>query len=132
MKKRHPNSKLNGILWIVQTILFLLFISGAGMKLFLPAEKLASMWPWTTANGNLVILTGILDGLVAFGLIFPIMTNIAPKLTFFAALGASSLMIGAIALHVERGEAENIGINVFALLAALFVAWGRKSAAMVK
>ncbi|WP_039867177.1 DoxX family protein [Pedobacter sp. BAL39] len=128
MEIRQYTSKTHNItLWIAQIILFLLFISGAVTKLFFPAEKLAAMWPWTAVNGNLVILTGILDALAAFGLILPMMTGIAPKLTFFAALGAAGLMMGAIVFHIGRGEAEHIGINVFTLLVALFIAWNRKS-----
>ena len=127
MKKLPQTSnKLNIALWTAQIILFLLFISGAGMKLFIPADNLAAMWPWTADNRNLVIFTGILDALAAFGLILPMITGIAPKLTFYAALSAALLMIAAIVFHVSRGEAGQIGINVFALVLTLFIAWGRK------
>jgi len=84
------------------------------------------MWPWTAGNRNLVIFTGILDTLAAIGLIVPKITGTAPKLTFYAALGAAALMLGAIKFHVGRGEAGQIGINVFALVLALFTARGRK------
>ena len=127
MKKLQPTSnKLNIALWTAQIIIFLLFISGAGMKLFIPADNLAAMWPWTADNRNLVIFTGVLDALAAFGLILPMITGIAPKLTFYAAIGASALMIAAIVFHVSRGEAGQIGINVFALVLTLFISWGRK------
>jgi len=117
---------LNISLWSGQVILFILFVSGAVTKLLLPAERLAAMWPWTVENHTLVILTGILDVLAAIGVILPMITGIAPRLTFYAALGAASLMIAAIIFHISRGEAGQIGINVFALVLALFVAWGRK------
>jgi hypothetical protein len=112
-------------LWIAQGLLAALFISGAAMKFFMPADRLAAMWPWTAGNRKLVMLTGIFDALVGFGLILPGFFGIMPQLTFYAALGAIALMAGAIIFHIYRGEAAQIGINVITLAAAAFIAWGR-------
>lgn len=126
MKNQNTMSKnLNIILWIAQGLLAALFLSGAGMKLFMPADKLAAMWPWTAANRSLVIITGVFDGLIGLGLVLPMLFGFMPQLTFYAAIGAILLMIAAILFHVSRGEASQIGINVFALIAAIFIAWGR-------
>lgn len=126
MRTPQPLTKILTIfLWIAQSLLAALFLSGAAMKLFMPADKLATMWPWTADHRNLVILTGILDGLVGFGLLLPGLFGILPQLTFYAALGAVVLMLAAITFHVYRGEASQIGINIFALFVALFIVWGR-------
>ncbi len=127
MKAQAPISKaLTVTLWIAQGLLAALFLYSAGMKLFMPADKLAAMWPWTGENRKLVLFTAILDLMAGLGLILPVLLNILPGLTLYAALGAIVLMIAAIIFHVSRGEASLIGLNIFALLAAVFVAWGRR------
>ena len=127
MKAQAPISKaLTVTLWIAQGLLAALFLYSAGMKLLMPADKLAAMWPWTAGNHGLVVLTAILDIMAGLGLILPVLLNILPGLTFYAALGAIALMAAAIIFHVSRGEASLIGLNIFALLAAVFVAWGRR------
>ena len=113
-------------LWTAQVLLAALFLSGAIMKLTMPADKLAAMWQWTAANRKLVTLTGILDAMVGLVLILPGLLGIYPQLTFYAALGAIALMISAIVFHISRNEASQIGINIFALVAAVFIAWGRR------
>jgi hypothetical protein len=124
--QQHLSKTLTISLWTVQLLLATLFLSGAAMKLFMPADKLAAMWPWTAENRRLVILTGIPDGLAGLGLVLPGLLGILPRLTFYAALGAVALMIAAIIFHVYRGEAPQIGVNIFALFAALFIVWGRR------
>jgi len=113
------------LLWIAQGLLATLFLSGAGMKFLMPADKLAGMWPWTAGSYKLVLITGVLDALVGLGLILPGLFGIMPQLTFYAALGTIALMIGAIIFHVSRGEGRQTGINLIALVVALFIAWGR-------
>lgn len=114
------------ILWIAQVVLALGMLSGALMKFFQPADKLAQMWPWTANNHQLVIITGILDLLACIGLILPALLRIRPCLTIYAAYGTMALMVAASVFHIYRGEASKIGINIFFLLLALFIAWGRK------
>lgn len=116
----------NIILWLAQGILASGFIWAASMKLFQSPEKLEEMWPWTAENGMLVKLTGVLDLLAGLGLILPGLLKWNPKLTIFAAYGTILLMIAASIFHISRGEASQIGINVFFLVLATFIAWGRK------
>jgi hypothetical protein len=48
MKSNNTLSKgLTIALWGAQILLSGLLFWAAAMKLFLPAEKLAAMWPWT-------------------------------------------------------------------------------------
>jgi hypothetical protein len=126
MTNEQKKSKtLNILLWTAQIILATGFAWAAFMKLFQPAEKLAAMWPWTAANPGLVKLTGVLDLLAGIGLILPALLHIQPKLTVFAAYGTILLMIAASIFHIARGEASQIGINVFFAAVAAFIVWGR-------
>jgi putative oxidoreductase len=73
-----------------------------------------------------VKLTGILDLLAGLGLVLPGLFRIQPKLTVYAAYGIIALMIAASIFHISRGEASLIGVNIFFLAVAAFVAWGRR------
>lgn len=118
---------MNTILWIAQAVLSLGFIWAGLMKLFQPADKLAAMWPWTIDNPQLVTLTGVLDLLAGVGLVLPALFGIQPRLTVFAAYGTIALMIAASVFHVSRGEASEIGVNIFFAMIAVFIIWGRTS-----
>ncbi|MFM2386386.1 MAG: hypothetical protein RL660_1143 [Bacteroidota bacterium] len=119
------------LLWAAQVMLALVFMWGAYIKLFQPMEEAAKMLPWTKDNPALLIFTGLLDLLGAFGIVLPAATKIQPKLTVFAAYGIVALMISASIFHISRGETSLIGMNIFFLLLALFVAWGRSKKAPI-
>jgi len=116
---------LNIFLWIVQGLLTGMLLWAAATKLFSPADKLAAMWPWTEQNRALVKLTGVLDAVAALGIVLPGVLGIMPWLTVYAARGTAALMIAAIVFHISRRESKQIGINIFVLVAVLFIAWGR-------
>lgn len=127
MKSNNTLSKgLATALGGAQVLLSGLLFWAAAMKLFLPVEKLAAMWPWTSKNPKLVILTGLLDALAGLGLVLPGSQNIMPRITFIAACGIITLMLAAMIFHISRGEASLIGFNVFMLVVAVFIAWGRR------
>lgn len=117
---------MNVFLWIAQVLLALSLIWAAWMKLLSPKNELALMWPWTADHPGLVRLTGWLDLLAGFGLILPGLFGVFRKLTVYAALGVVVLMLAAGIFHIARGETSSIGINVFFVLMAAFIAWGRK------
>ncbi|TYP97533.1 DoxX-like protein [Tenacibaculum adriaticum] len=124
------NSKvLNITLWIFQILLAVTFIWASAMKLFQP-NKLP--WLWTKENPELVTSTGILDVLAGFGLILPSLLRIQPKMTIYAAYGTIALMISASIFHIMRGEGNQIGFNIFVLLSAIFIAWGRLKKAPIE
>ena len=120
-----PPKALNIASWVCQILLALTFVWAAGMKLFQPIEELAQMWPWTADNPTLTRITGVFDLLAGLGLVLPAAFRIRPVLTLYAAYGTIALMIAAIVFHVSRGEASQIGFNVFVLVAAMFIAWVR-------
>lgn len=114
-------------LWIVQLILALGFIWASAMKLFLPADQLAAMWPWTADNRGLVIVTGLTDLLAGVGFVLPALLRNRKEITVYAAWGTIVLMIAACVFHIKRGEASLIGVNIFFAVMAAMIAWGRRS-----
>jgi hypothetical protein len=120
------NSIFNIMLWLAQGLLALTLIWTALMKLFNPDDL---PWQWIKENPSLVKVTGILDLLAGLGVVVPALLPIQPKLTIYAAYGTVALMIGAIIFHISRGEASQIGFNVFVIFIALFIAWGRQKKA---
>ena len=66
----------------------------------------------------LVRTIGALEILGAAGLILPPMTGIAPWLAIAAAIGLVLIQVGGIALHLSRGEARLIGLNIALLVTA--------------
>ncbi len=132
MKSEQKKSKtINIILWIAQVILAVSFIWASTMKLFMPAGKLAEMWPWTADNAILVKLTGIIDLLAGIGLVLPALLRILPRLTIYAAYGTIALMVAASIFHITRGEVSQIGVNIFFAVFAIFIAWGRQNKAPI-
>lgn len=126
MNKQKASGTMNVILWIAQIILACSFVWSASVKFFQPADTLAEMWPWTADHEVLVKLTGVLDLLGGLGLVFPALLRIQPKLTVYAAYGTILLMIAASIFHISRGEASQIGVNIFFFVFAVFIAWGRQ------
>lgn len=114
-------------LWIAQILLAAGLMFGAIMKLFLPIQKLAAIWPWT---GQIplafVKVTGIIDLLGTIGITLPALLHRKPGLTFITALAILALMICAALFHIARGEGALIAPNIMFALLAAFVAWGRK------
>ncbi|PZR07807.1 MAG: hypothetical protein DI539_23215 [Flavobacterium psychrophilum] len=129
MTREQKTSKtMNVILWIIQGLLAVTFFGAGLMKIFKPEEL---PFPWVKGNTNLVLLTGIVDLLGGLGITLPALFRIQPKLTIFAAYGIIVLMIVASVFHISRGEAKDIGFNIFMALLAVFVAWGRKTKATI-
>jgi putative oxidoreductase len=122
---------LNITLWISQSLIALTLIWAAYAKLLQPIEETAKMLPWAAENPGLLKFTGCIDLLGGLGIILPAAFRIQPKLTIFAAYGTIVLMIAASAFHISRGEASLIGMNIFFLILAAFVAWGRTKKAPI-
>lgn len=124
MAAEQKKSKTTNIaLWMVQGLLALTLLWSGFMKIVKPEDL---PFAWVKDNPNLVLFTGVLDLFAGIGIVLPALLRIKPTLTIFAAYGIIALMISASAFHVLRGEANDIGFNIFMLLCALFVAWGRQ------
>ncbi|MFY7829536.1 MAG: DoxX family protein [Flectobacillus sp.] len=132
MKATDKPSKVWDIfLWIAQGILALVLVWAAYTKLFQSLQEAAKMLPWAKDNIVLLKVTGVIDLLGALGIILPAATRIQPKLTVFAAYGIIALMIIASIFHISRDEVSLISMNIFFLLLAVFVVWGRTKKAIV-
>ena len=107
--------------WIVAGLLALFFLYAGGIKVVHSREKLRPMMAWVDSMPmGLVRAIGVLEVLGAIGLILPPLTGVALWLAIASAAGLLLVQLGAIVLHVSRGEAKVIGLNI-ALVAALGV-----------
>lgn len=118
-------------LWVAQGLISLILIWAGYTKLFQPIEETAKMLPWALDNPGLLKFTGIIDLLGGIGIVLPAALKIQPKLTVFAAYGTIVLMIAASVFHISRGEASLIGMNIFFMIVAGFIAWGRTKKAPI-
>lgn len=121
--KQKLSKTINIILWLAQAFLALTMVWAGFMKLFIP-EGLP--FAWVKDNADLVLLTGFIDLLAGIGILLPALLRIKTKLTILTAYGIVILMIAASYFHISRGEAKDIGFNIFMLFTAVFVAWGRQ------
>ena len=122
---------MNIVLWILQGLLTILFLLSGGIRVVKPKDEIREMgdgrmeWVDDLSAGQLKLI-GILEVMAAIGLILPALTCILPILTPLAAVGLVLTMIGAMILHIRRGDPRQVLVmNVVLLLVAGFVAYGR-------
>jgi hypothetical protein len=118
---------MNVLLWVIASLLAVIFVAAGVMKMVQPKEKLAaSGLGWTDGfSASNVKLIGLVDALAGLGLVLPAITSIAPILVPIAATGIVLIMIGAAIVHGRRGETPMVIGNVVLLVLAAVVAWGR-------
>jgi putative oxidoreductase len=127
-----PNKGLNIGLWITQVLLAALNLMAGSTKLFQPIEEMAKMMPWVAESpAGLVRFIGLSEVLGGIGLLLPSMLRIQPKLTVFAAIGLAIVQLLAMGFHLSRGESAVIGMNIFLIAMAGFIAWGRSKKAPI-
>ena len=96
------------------------------MKSFQPKEKLEPKLPWVKDFSVAIVkLVGVSELLGGIGLIAPWATGIEPVLTPLAAVGIGIIMLLAAVYHFQHKEYQGIGINMFLLALAVFIAYGR-------
>lgn len=122
---------MNTALWVVQVILAIFMLMPGSLKLMNSIDELIAKgkgrmdWAADVSASSLKII-GLLEVLAAIGLILPMAIGFYPILTPLAAVGVILTMIGAISLHLKRGdEPKSWMINVLIILLAAFVAYGR-------
>jgi len=93
-----------------------------------PKKKLAAApgggWIGNASVGFVKTL-GVLELLAAVGLILPAVVDVAPVLVPVTAVCWVFLMVGAMATHGRRGEANFVVLNLIYLALSAFIAWGR-------
>ena len=118
-------TSLNTWLWVAQILLALLFGWAGYMKTFRPISSLAPMMGWAPEMPRLTRFIGVMELLGALGMLLPIPTGILPWLTPLAAIGFVIIQVLAIGLHLRRGEARVLPMNIVILALSVFVVWGR-------
>jgi uncharacterized membrane protein YphA (DoxX/SURF4 family) len=125
-----PSRALHAALWVVQVLLALSFLSAGFMKITGDLAQMAQAMPWAArVPGALVRFIGVAEVAGGLGLILPSLLRIRPALTGFAAIGLVTVMVLAVAQHIQHGEMF-VPPLVLGLLAG-FVAWGRLRAAPI-
>ncbi|MGC5167214.1 DoxX family protein [Luteimicrobium sp. DT211] len=117
---------MNLALWIVAGVLAAVYLGTGITKLAYAPDRLRPQMPWVDDFSPATVkLIGAAEVLGAVGLIVPQATGTAEVLTPVAATCLAALQVGAVTVHVRRHETENLALNVFLFLAAVFVALGR-------
>jgi len=110
--------------WIIAGLLAAFYLYSGAVKVVRSPEKLKPMMDWVdTMPLPTVRAIGVIEVLGALGLLLPPLTGIAPWLATIAAAGLVLVQIGATFLHLTRGEARQIGMNLALLLLAAVLVW---------
>lgn len=115
-------TRTHKLLWTLQLLLAALFLFAGGMKLILPIAELTRQ---STLPGAFLRFIGVVEVLGAIGLVVPGLTRIRPGLTVAAAIGLVIVMVGAVVLTVQSGEAKTALFPFLVGVLLAFVAWGR-------
>ena len=113
---------MNIALWILQTLLALVFLWAGGFKLVAPAEEMTKQMP---LPGLFLRFIALCEVLGTIGLILPGLLRIRPGLTPLAAAGLSIIMIGATVVTLMTGDIATALIPLTVGILATFVAYGR-------
>jgi uncharacterized membrane protein YphA (DoxX/SURF4 family) len=113
---------MNRLLWVVQTLLALLFLFAGGTKLTMSAAELTGQSPLPALFLRFIGVVEILGGL---GLILPGMLRIRTALTSLAAAGLSVIMIGAVVVTLQTFSPAMAVMPFVTGALTLFVAYGR-------
>jgi uncharacterized membrane protein YphA (DoxX/SURF4 family) len=121
---------MKAALWTAQILWGVFFsITGFGKILwYKPAlwNQALHQVPWLSAvPQDLCIFIGVCEFLGGAGLILPAIAGVKPKLTPFAAIGLTLVMILAALFHIARGEYNFLLTNVVLGGVAAFIAYGR-------
>jgi uncharacterized membrane protein YphA (DoxX/SURF4 family) len=116
-------SKANVALWVLQSVLALLFLFAGVVKLVSPAAALAAQ---SHLPGEFMKFIGVAETLGALGLVLPGMTRIAVGLTRLAAIGLQIIMVGAVVVTLIQGPAAGAIVPLIVGLLCAVVAQRRR------
>jgi len=114
---------MNILLWIIQSLLSLLFLFAGVMKFLMPVADMQKGSP-VVFPGWFFHFIGVCEILGGLGLILPVLLRIKPGLTPLAATGLGIITLGATIITAMMG----ISLAVFPFVVCLlsfFVAFGR-------
>ena len=113
---------MNALLWVIQTLLALLFLLAGGAKLAMPAQQLTAHTPLPAAFLRFI---GAVEVLGALGLLLPGMLRVRTLLTPLAALGLFIIMVAAVVISARTMGPATAVLPLVAGVLAVFVAWAR-------
>ena len=114
---------MTNVLWIVQALLAVVFLSAGTMKLVLPLDTLTALTP---LPGLFIRVVGVAEVLGGLGLILPGLLRIRPNLTPLAAAELVHVMLGATLVTLAMGGDAVLALIPLAVGSlAAFVAYGR-------
>ena len=116
---------MNIALWILQVLLGVYFVFIGVTHFTLPPNLPAQMSWMYELSPTLHWFSGTAEILGGLGLILPGLTKIQTRLTPLAGAGLVLVMAGALSWHLQRGEMQNIGLNIILAVLVGFVAYGR-------
>jgi uncharacterized membrane protein len=117
---------VNIVLWVVQGVLAAVFLGAGLTKVTQSKEQLETKMGWVNDFDSVAVkIIGFLEMLAGLALIVPPLLGAAPRLTAWAAIGLTILMIGAVVIHVRRREPLMIVPALILLVLAAVAAWGR-------
>ena len=114
---------MNRFLWVLQVLLAVAFVAHGWLFLFPPADMVAVMN--ASIHPAFRLFIGVAEVLAAIGLILPGLTRIQPWLVPSAAAGLMIVMIGAVILHIARGETSSAIVTAILFALVTFVAYMR-------
>jgi hypothetical protein len=114
---------MNILLWIIQSLLSLLFMFAGVMKFIMSVADMNQGAP-VPMPGWFLHFIGACEILGAIGLILPALLRIKPGLTPLAATGLGIITLGASVISVKAGVSMALIPFVICLL-SFFVAFGR-------
>src|SRR6478735_4787952 len=105
---RHLESRMTVAYWVIASLLAALYLYSGAKKVLQSRDQLRPMMAWVDDLPFRVVRTiGVLEVLGAVALIVPPLVGVTPWLALVAAIGFVLLQIGAITLHVSRGEVRS-------------------------
>lgn len=127
-----PSRAFNIALWVAQAFITATFTWAACVKLGYEIPRLAAMWPWTGELPEPIVRAlGLIDLAGGLGVLLPALTRIKPGLTVLAAWCCVALQVCAMLFHLSRGEAAAVPVNIVFLAVCVFIAWGRRTKAVI-
>lgn len=116
-------------LWVASGVLAALTMVAGLTKALQPKDRLHEMGLTYVEDfsAGFIRALGWAEILGAVALILPVLTGIAPVLAPVAAICLAVTMVGAVVVHLRRGETAKIGMPMVLLALAVFVTWGRLS-----
>jgi uncharacterized membrane protein YphA (DoxX/SURF4 family) len=120
---------MNTTLWIIQSLVAVIFLYSGIHKSIYSQQKLVSSGQTGVDGFPLVLIRfiGVSEIVGAAGITLPLLFNILPIFTVIAAVSLAIIMIPAAIIHHKRKEYKNVATNCILFIMCVFVAYGRMS-----